>query len=97
LGGGAANAAVALARLGLKVGIITRVGNEKLVKKSLPNSKTRRLVLIIFKLIKKMTGFSFILATAKKKRSMSFYPSFGDEYLLINQKELSKISASWII
>ncbi|MDX9893073.1 MAG: carbohydrate kinase family protein [Patescibacteria group bacterium] len=97
LGGGAANAGVSFARLGLKTGIITRIGKDEIGEEVVVKFKTEGVNIDNIQIDqKRMTGFSVILATAKKeKEHVIFTHRAADEYLLINQKELSKISAGW--
>jgi sugar/nucleoside kinase (ribokinase family) len=61
-GGGAANAAVNLARLGFKVAAITALGDDERGRKILGNFKKQKVATNLVKKIKNIeTGFSFVL------------------------------------
>ncbi len=98
LGGGAANSAVALARLGCKVAVITKIGHDEnglgIIKKFKQEGINTNFIQVEKKL---PTGFSFILATEKKEREhIAFVYRGASESLTFNQKDYPNLDCNWI-
>ena len=60
-GGGAANAAVNLARLGFKTAVLTAIGSDDRGRKILVNFKKQKVATSLVRTVKIETGFSFVL------------------------------------
>ncbi|NUM25291.1 MAG: carbohydrate kinase family protein [Candidatus Buchananbacteria bacterium] len=96
-GGGASNAAVALAKLNLKTAIITHLGNDEISREVSANLKQHKVStdLITFDRLNP-TGFSFIIAVDKKEREhVAFSCRNSDEYLKITPASLAKVKTDW--
>lgn len=96
-GGGAANSAVSLARLGLKVGVITRVGKDESGREIINRFKTEKINTDFCQFDDKVsTGFSFILATSKvDKEHIAFLHRGAAEKFILDGKKLSGLNANW--
>jgi len=99
-GGGAANTATALSRLGFKVAAIFRVGNDETGKELTEKLKKEKInVSLIQKDNKLSTGFSFILVADKKEREhVAFAYRGANKFLALKSKDISspQFSAEWI-
>ena len=97
-GGGAANAAVCLSRLGFKVATLSRLGKDEIANEILKNFKSEKVNTSFIQIDKKLaSGYSFILATDKKEREhISFSFRGAIDNLHFNVKNLSRLSCDWI-
>ncbi len=96
-GGGAANAAVTFARMGLKTSILCRVGIDDNGKNILQNFKQNNVGVDFIKVDKNNnTGFSIIL-TAKNdsKEHIAFLHRGANDLFSVGDMPLSKISTDW--
>lgn len=96
-GGGAANTAVTLARLGLKAAARISLGNDQngqMIKKILEKEKVN--TELIENEPDKMTGFSFVLVDAKDGDHTIFSYRGANEKLLITNYKLLITNAKWI-
>jgi len=74
LGGGAANAAVSLARLGLDTAIISRIGKDETGKDILAKFKTEKINTQLIQIDQKiLSGFSFIISPDKKDKEYTAF------------------------
>ena len=97
LGGGAANTAVSLSRLGFKVAIIAKIGNDEVGQEILAKLKKEGIETKYIQIDNKnYTGFSLILATDKKEREHVIFTCRGsNESLVINPKQISNLNSNW--
>ena len=96
-GGGAANAAVNLAGLGFKTGIIADLGKDIRAEKIIANLKSRKVMIDLLEQDpKKETGFSFVIISGPGDRVI-FSDRGANVDLRIVTKELPTISqATWL-
>lgn len=97
LGGGAANTAVSLARLGFKIAIITRIGKDEISQEIIKKLKKEGINPNFIQQDNKLpTGFSFILGTDKKEREHIVFTYRGaNENLNFNPKNFSLLHSRW--
>lgn len=97
LGGGAANSAVSLARLGFKTAIMTRVGKDEAGKEILTKLKKEKVDTKFIQFdSKKPTGFSFILSTDKKEREhIAFMYRGANNLFESSTKNFSQFYCRW--
>jgi len=98
LGGGAANAAVGLSRLGLKTAIATKIGKDENGKEIINKLKTEKVSTNFIQTDQKIsTGFSFILATSKiEKEHVAFLYRGATEKFDLTSKKLSQLNTNWL-
>jgi len=96
-GGGAANTAVSFSRLGLKTGVICKLGNDDNGKEVIKNFRARKVDTSLIKIDKKAkTGFSMILTVNSIAKEHVLFAYRGANNLLIdNDLSLSKIMTDW--
>jgi len=95
-GGGACNAAISLANMGLKVRLITKLGkdhNASIIEKNL---KEKNVAIHKISTSRFMTPFSIILVSKKDKDRIVFAYKGSSDYL--NEKDFSfkELNTSWI-
>ena len=97
LGGGGANSAVALAKLGFKTAIITRLGKDESGDEILTKLKKKKVNLDFIQRDKKhLTGFSFIIANNNKDRDRTIFHYFGcGELLIFKPKMFNQLQTDW--
>jgi len=97
LGGGAANTAVSLARLGFKVAAITRVGKDESGREILNKFKKEKINTNFVQIDNKNpTGFSFILATDKKEREhIAFVERGATKFFGLSPGNFSRLHCKW--
>jgi len=96
-GGGAANVAVALSRLGFSVSALVNIGNDERGKKAVENFLSQKVnVDLIKKIDKAPTGFS-IIVIGKNKEHVAFTIRGANSFLDINLLEKKTLAASsWV-
>jgi len=97
LGGGACNTAVAFSRLGLKSGVVAKVGKDKEAEKVFEDLRKEGVDTTLIDQDKKsVTGFSFIAGTkgAEKEHTAFVYRGANDE-LIVTEPLLSRVRTSW--
>ncbi|MBI3290650.1 carbohydrate kinase family protein [Candidatus Falkowbacteria bacterium] len=97
LGGGAANSAVSLSRLGLKTAIITRVGKDEALNNIIKKLKKEKINTKYIQLdAKHLTGFSFIISPNKKERDRTIFHYIGcGELMAFDPKKLKNLKTNW--
>ncbi len=96
MGGGGQNVAVSLAKLGLKVSLLTAVGGDGVgeeIKQNLKNNQIDQSLLKIYP--KDRSGFSFIVNTGTFKEHVIFTYRGANYVMQINQADLKKIKTNW--
>ncbi len=97
VGGGAANSAVSLARLGFKAATIVRIGKDEDGNHILNKFKKEKINTNFIQLdYKTLTGFSFILSLQKEKEHIAFSYRGANENLAIQSGKLEKIITPWL-
>jgi fructokinase len=96
-GGGAANAAVCLAKLGFRVGAMVALGSDDRGERVLSNFRKMKVDTAVTERIKKeVTGFSFLLV-GQEHEHVVFSNRAANSKLTVGPKELKAINASkWI-
>lgn len=96
-GGGAANAAVGLARLGFKVATIVAVGEDTRGKSIIQNFKAKKVDTGLIHKIKNVeTGFSFLMVGPASEHVV-FSNRAANTKLLINEKDIKNLEKSkWV-
>jgi len=96
-GGGAANTAACLARLGFKTAIIAAIGKDEMGKEVTAGLKKEKVDTNLIQINHKdQTGFSVILATEKKDREHIVFSYRGAaNFLDFNQNKNNKLSSEW--
>ncbi len=92
-GGGAFNSSVSLSRLGLKVGIVSCVGEDNLGKEILKRMKSEKIKFLGCK-SKTKTGFSIILDSIDEDRTILSYRG-SNEMLSFNSVKKDKLKTKW--
>ncbi len=97
-GGGAANSSVALSRLGYKVGICARLGEDQDGKRLQAWLKKEKVDAGLIQLDRReRTGFSFILAYDKRDREhVSFVNRGANNNLAFRQQDCRRTCSRWI-
>jgi len=97
-GGGAANSAVSLSRLGLKIETIIRVGKDDTGKSLIKNLNKEKINTNSIQLdTKTPTGFSLILGIDRKEREhIGFLFRGANNNLSLVSKNLNKVNSDWI-
>jgi len=95
LGGGGTNTAVAFSRLGFKTGYIGKLGKDEYAKEILAMLEKEN-VKFLGKIDKEMsTGFSVILDSREKERTVLTYKGAND-FLGFHELKLGKLETKWI-
>ena len=96
-GGGAANAAVCLARLGFRVGALVAIGNDGRGQRVVKNFKEHNVNTGLVQKIKdEGTGFSFLLV-GQENEHVVFSNRAANKKLSIGPKEIAQLNnASWV-
>lgn len=96
-GGGAANAAAALAKLGFKAAVIIAIGNDNRGKDMLNNFKKRKINTSLIQVVKdRESGFTFFIV-GRDKEHVGFSNRASNQKLVIGKKELLEINNSkWV-
>ncbi len=93
IGGGGTNTSVAFSRLGLKIGYIGKVGNDKNGESVLDMLKKEKIE-FLGKVIKGDTsGFSVVLISKARYRSILAYKGINDT---ISEKDVKSFSTKWL-
>jgi len=97
LGGGAANAACSFSRLGLKVAIFSKIGQDAFGKTILETFKKEKINLRLLKIDKRLpSALSFIIVGRYGERTIFPYAGAAG-YLELNKKDIEEISKTqWI-
>ncbi|MBT3814746.1 carbohydrate kinase family protein [Candidatus Woesearchaeota archaeon] len=96
-GGGATNSAAALSKLGLKVKLLTKLGNDHDAEFILKELKQYKLKNICLKHSKKSTDFSTIISCPHKDRDRIIYVHKGaSRDISTNDFNKSQLKAKWI-
>lgn len=97
LGGGAANTAVVFSRLGLKAGVIAKIGRDKEAEKVFEDLEREGVETGFLDQDKiNVTGLSFILGISGKEREHTIFAFRGaNDGLQVNLPLLSKIKTKW--
>lgn len=96
LGGGAANSAVVMSKLGLRVGIYTRLGNDFIGEEIVRDlSKHQVDTAYLQKYAGEHSPVSFVIASTMKKDHVAFAYRGSAAHLNISREELKKISTKW--
>ena len=96
LGGGAQNAAVAMSKLGLKVGILTAVGSDGIAEEIKANLKRYKIDASLLKVYRgHRSSFSFIVNTGKLKEHVIFTYRGANFVVKFSPADLAKIKADW--
>jgi len=95
VGGGSTNTAVAFARLGLKTGCICKLGNDDNAEKILKLLIKERVKFLGKVDEKGMTGYSVILNSKEKSRTVLTYKGVNNE-LGINELKINRLKSKWI-
>src|SRR3989338_8690230 len=97
LGGGAANSAVALAKLGFKTAIVTRLGKDESGDEIVTKLKKKKVNVDFAQRDQKhLTGFSFIIANNNKDRDRTIFHYIGCcELLIFKPKIFKDLQANW--
>jgi sugar/nucleoside kinase (ribokinase family) len=96
-GGGAANSAVCLSRLGFKVGILTTTGIDVRGKSIIDNFRSQKVDVSKIKKLKKYdSAFSFVLVGPDKERITFSVRGAGDELLITNADLRFLKNTKWI-
>ena len=95
-GGGGTNSAVALSRLGLKVAYIGKVGNDQNGQRILDELKKEKVEFLgsVSRDSRKKTGYSVILDSLEKKRTILSYKGVND-YLDYSEIDIGKVKTKW--
>jgi sugar/nucleoside kinase (ribokinase family) len=96
-GGGAANAAVGLARLGFKTGCLAAVGGDEMGKRIKRNFKKENVDVGLVKTLKnEESGYSFILV-GQDNEHIAFLCRGANSRLIITEKDIKALNSSkWI-
>lgn len=96
-GGGAANASIALSRLGFKVACITAIGKDQRGSEIIKNFKANKVDTSLIQKIKgQLTGFSAIIA-GRDREHVAFPVRGASHYLTIGRSEKRAIcSTAWL-
>ncbi len=92
IGGGGTNTAVAFSRLGLKAGYIGKIGKDLEGIKIL-NMLKKEKVSFLGKIDKGQTGYSIILDSANKDRTILAFKGVNNEFLL---SDIAKFRTKWL-
>lgn len=97
LGGGAANSAVAMSRLGLKTGILSRLGKDEVADDVMKKLKKEKIYTSRLQFDSKhITGFSFILVADKKDRERTIFNYVGcGELLQLKPSSFKNLKSKW--
>ena len=96
LGGGAANTAISLARLGLKTGVISKVGQDDIGKSILNNLHDEHVGINLMQIdLKEPTAFSFIVACEKTHERTIFTYRGASTKLRLAYADLKNIKTKW--
>ncbi len=96
LGGGAHNAAVAMSKLGLKVGILTAVGGDGIAEEIKANLKKYKIDSRLVKVYRgHRSSFSFIVNTGKFKEHVIFTYRGANFIIKILPTDFNKIKTDW--
>lgn len=97
LGGGAANAAIAFARLGLKTAAMVRVGNDQDANDVRLRFKHEQVNADFMQVDQKLrTGFSFIVGLEKREREhVAFVYRGANTNLAVPTKQLNTLKTQW--
>ncbi len=96
LGGGACNTAINFSELGLKVGMIVRVGGDEEGKKVIEELKKHKVNVDLAQVEKKaITGFSFLVIGGKDKEYVAFVYRGSNDNLRLAANDL-KFKTKWI-
>ncbi len=91
-GGGAANIAVALSRLGFKAAIIAAIGDDQFSKNILENFKKEKVETAYCQKIKnEKSGMSLIITLPRTKDRIIFSARNSNDYLMIKSKQLTAL------
>ncbi len=95
-GGGGANTAVSLAKLGLKTALVGAVGDDSSAAKLIRRFKQERLDLSHLQIIKHYwTGLSFVIFGGPKNDRIIFRHRAANDRLRLLAKDFSKIKTPW--
>lgn len=96
-GGGAANAAVSLSRLGYRTAILTKIGNDDRGRNILENLKKEKVSTKLVRVSRELaTGFSFVVVT-KEGEKIAFTHRGANNALEINSFEKKALDqAKWL-
>jgi sugar/nucleoside kinase (ribokinase family) len=95
-GGGATNSAAALAKMGLKVKMLTKLGHDKEAEFILDEMKQYRVKNLCIHRSKKSTNFSAIISSEKEKDRVIYAYKGASTDLSITDFKLSQLNAKWI-
>ena len=96
MGGGAQNVSVAMAKLGLKVGILTAVGGDGVGEEIRQNLKANNVDFSLMKVYPKdRSSFSFIVNTGTFKEHVIFSYRGANYMLKIETADLKKFKTKW--
>ncbi|MBL7053624.1 carbohydrate kinase family protein [Patescibacteria group bacterium] len=95
-GGGANNTAAGFASMGIKTGIIARVGDDKEGESLLLEMNKRKISTDLMQIDKKnSTGFSFILGLTRKRKHVIFAYRGASDYFVFPFNSYKSLKASW--
>jgi len=95
-GGGATNSAAALSKLGLKVKLLTKLGNDHDADFILNELKEYKLKNICLHQSKKSTNFSTLISSTKERDRIIFAHKGASDDLSGNDFKKSQLKAKWI-
>lgn len=96
MGGGGQNVSVALAKLGLKVGVLTAVGGDGIGQEIKQNLQANGVDYSLLKVYPKdRSSFSFIINTGTFKEHVVFTYRGANYIMQINQADLRKFKTEW--
>ncbi len=95
-GGGGGNAAATLANFGLKVKLISKIGDDENSEFLKQRLKSKKIILEGLKSKKYDTAFSLIIVGKKDQDRIALSHKGASDHLSINDFSMKKINSSWI-
>jgi sugar/nucleoside kinase (ribokinase family) len=94
-GGGAANAAASLSKLGFKVAILSSVGNDTSSQMIYEKFKKNKVDVSLLQKQPSYTAMSFIVTGGRKKEHVIFKHLLASDLLEVREKTLKNIDCRW--
>ena len=95
-GGGAANAAVSLARLGFKSAVLSSIGKDASAEIILKNLEREKIDASLIQMHQDYTALSFVVSGGKKNEHVIFTHRSATALLEVSKKALQKANPQWI-
>ena len=96
IGGGGVNSAIALKRMGLKVGFLGKLGKDHNAHLIIKELKDEKVGIIETKASNDFTSYSFILISKKDGDRIIYHHKGASDHLKYNEVPVSKLNTRWI-